>query len=116
MPIDKDGTITAPSEGQRYITRVLVEAEYDAASPEQAQLSHAMILGYLTMMTDDMPSADFQLTYSQLPQDAKNPAALPEGEGEDGVQPGDEHDHLGHDTDGCGECVEIADRAIDGAG
>lgn len=78
MPIDKDGTITAPVEGRTYVTRVLLEAEYLAATEGVAQLHHAHIIGYLTMMTDDLAHMDFTLTYAQGP-DAKNPAALPEG-------------------------------------
>jgi hypothetical protein len=68
MPIDKDGTITTPSEGQRYCTRVLVEAEYDAPNPEVAMLQHAMVIGYLSMMTDDLAHMDFRLGYAKTPQ------------------------------------------------
>ena len=53
MPINPDGTITAaPTEGQRYTTRYLIEFTYTADSPLRASLTHALLVGLLDSTLD----------------------------------------------------------------
>lgn len=105
MPINPDGTISAPL--QRYVTRVLLEVPFTSPDVIQAVLDHTSIVQTIDAAINEYSSfgvladildGDINLTY------AKTPTAVPEGEGQDG----------GLSCDQCGEKPGI--DFIDGCG